>query len=115
MPATPEITRPETPQVSERQEEFVVPEALQQSTGVQVVQKNFNAQIKDDHGTPLIQTPPPQVISVQPPADDATLKTWSGGSINSSQSWLGVFWIRIIKKALALGWKILGKEKENAV
>lgn len=107
MSATPETLKTEFPQVTERQEEFVIPETLQQKTGVQVVQKNFKPQIKNSSGQPLIQTPPVQVITVQPPADDVTLIGWSKGPITSSQSWLGKFWIRIIKKALALGWKII--------
>lgn len=107
MPATPEIQRPE-PQIVERKEEFVVPETLQQATGVQVVQKNFKAQVRDDHGQPLIQTPPAQVIEIAPPADSETLEDWSKGSIDSSQTWLGVFWGRIIKKAIHFGWKIVG-------
>jgi hypothetical protein len=109
MPATPEIPRPEVPQITEHQEEFIVPETLQQSTGVQAVQKNFNPQqVKDDHGQPLIQTPPTQVVTIQPPTDDTTLTTWSKGSIDSTRTWLGAFWIRIIKKALFFGWKVLG-------
>lgn len=109
MPATPEIPRPEVPQVTERQEEFIVPETLQQS-GVQVVQKNFKTQIKDDHGTPLIQTPPPQVIAINPPYDTDTLTREAKGDISSSTTWLAGFWLRIIKKALYFGWKIIGKE-----
>jgi hypothetical protein len=114
MPATPEIPKPEISQVSERQEEFIVPETLQQSTGIQVVQKNFKAQVNDDHGQPLIQTPPSQVITVTPPADDVTLTDWSKGSTTSSLTWLAAFWIRIIKKAMFFGWKIIGKENVNA-
>ncbi|EKE12349.1 MAG: hypothetical protein ACD_13C00234G0001 [uncultured bacterium] len=106
MPATPEVPRPEAPQVSERQEEFVIPETLQQKTGIQVVQKNFKAQIKDDHGIPLIQTPPSHVIEVTPPADAKTLEDWSKGSVDSSQTWLGAFWQRVIKKAIHFGWRI---------
>ncbi len=114
MPATPEIPRPET-QITERQEEFIIPETLQQKTGVQVVQKNFKTQIKNTNGQPLVQAPPAQVITITPPTDDITLAGWSKGSITSSQSWLGMFWLRIIKKAIALGWKIVGKEiPENA-
>ena len=109
MPATPEIPRPEAPQVTERQEEFVVPETLQQS-GVQVVQKNFKQQIKDDHGMPLIQTPPAKVITVTPPSDTETLTGQSKGDTSSSLTWLAAFWLRIIKKAMYFGWKILGKE-----
>lgn len=106
MAATPETLQPEAPQIVERQEEFIVPENLQ-STGVKVVQKTFKAQTNDDKGSPLIQTPLSQVISVTPPADDKTLVTQSNGSVSSSLTWLATFWIRVIKKALHFGWKIV--------
>ncbi len=116
MPATPEVQKLGQPEIQEinKDAEFIVPETLQQSTGVQVVQKNFNAQIKDDHGTPLIQTPPTRVITVQPPEVSDELENWAKGSAESSKTWLGAFWLRIIKKAQLFGWKILGKEKTNA-
>ncbi len=116
MAATPEIPRPENLPVQEinKEAEFVVPETLQQSTGVQVVQKNFKAQVKDDHGQPLIQTPPTQVIQVTPPSDTTTLTTQSKGDVTSSSTWLATFWLRIIKKALYFGWKIIGKGEPNA-
>ncbi len=110
MPATPEIPKPETPQVVEHQEEFIVPETLQQKTGVQVVQKNFTNQVKDVHGSPMIQTPPAQVITITPPSDTQTLTVQSKGDINSSTTWLAAFWLRVIKKALYFGWRILGKD-----
>lgn len=110
MPATPEIPRPEVPQITERQEEFIVPETLQQS-GVQVVQKNFKQQIKDDHGMPLVQTPPAKVITITPPSDTDTLIIQAKGDTTSSLTWLAAFWLRIIKKASLFGWKIIGKEK----
>ncbi|HKC04434.1 MAG TPA: hypothetical protein VKC54_01015, partial [Patescibacteria group bacterium] len=72
MAATPEILKPEAPMVTERQEEFIVPETLQ-SSGVKVVQKNFKAQVNNNKGQPVVATPPTQVISVTPPSDDSTL------------------------------------------
>jgi hypothetical protein len=108
MAATPETLRPEAPQITERQEEFIVPETLQ-SSGVKVVQKNFKAQIKDDKGIPVIQTTPAQVITtVQPPSDTTTLTQQAKGNTTSSATWLAAFWLRIIKKALHFGWKIVG-------
>lgn len=108
MAATPEIPRSEQPQIQEvnKEAEFVVPETLQ-SSGVQVVQKTFKAQVKDDKGQPLIQTPPTQVITVQPPTDTTTLTTWSKGSVSSSLTWLGAFWMRVIKKAVHFGWQVV--------
>jgi hypothetical protein len=112
MAATPEIPRPGEPQVQEvnKEAEFIVPETLQQS-GVKVVQKNFTAQVKSDKGQPLIQTPPTQVITVTPPADDKTLTDWSKGSVTSSLTWLGMFWIRVVKKAIHFGWQVVTGSK----
>lgn len=112
MAATPETLKPqvpETPQVTEYQEEFIIPEKLQQSTGVQFQQKNFKAQVKDNSGKPLIQTPPTQVITITPPSDQGTLTQQAKGSKSLSITWLSSFWLRIIKKALHFGWKIIGK------
>lgn len=113
MAATPEIARGDATQVQERPEEFIVPETLQQSTGVKVVQKNFTAQVKADDGKPLIQTPPTQVIAVTPPATTTILTSWSKGNISSSLTWLGAFWLRIIKKAIHFGWKVTGGETKT--
>lgn len=107
MAATPETLKPEVPQIVERQEEFIVPETLQ-SSGVKVVQKNFKTQVKDDKGVPVIQTPPTQVITVQPPSDTTTLTQQAKGSKTSGATWLAAFWLRIIKKALHFGWQIVG-------
>lgn len=100
--ATPEVPIGE-PQVSERKEEFIVDETLK-NAGVSVVQKNFTAQVKSDKGQPLIQTPPEQVITVTPPATSAVLLSWTKGPITSSLTWLGAFWLRILKKAAYFGW-----------
>ena len=107
MPTTPETLRPEIPSIKERQEEFIVDETLK-NTGVQVVQKNFKAQIANDNGAQVVQTPPTQVITIQPPADQTTLQNQSKGQITDSKTWFAAFWIRIIKKAIHFGWKILG-------
>lgn len=113
MAQSPEIEKAQ-PQIKERAEEFIVPETLQQATGVKVVQKSFTAQVKGDKGQPLIQATPVQVISVAPPANDAALTSWSKGPITSSISWLGMFWLRIIKKAIYFGWKIVsGSPTQN--
>ena len=104
---TPEIPIGE-PHVSERKEEFIVNENLQKS-GVKVVQKNFTAQVKSDKGTPLIQTPPAQVITVIPPAPQITLTSWAKGPVSASLTWLGAFWLRILKKALHFGWQVKGE------
>lgn len=106
MAATPETLKPEA-QIQERAEEFVVPETLQQSTGIQGKPKNFTAQVKNDKGQPIIQTPPTKVITVSPPAAGPVLVKWGKGPINLSLSWLGLFWVRILKKAAHFGWQVV--------
>lgn len=107
MAATPETLQPETPQVIEHPEEF--PETIQMnSSGAQVVQKNFKSQLSDSQGAPIIQTPPTQVVTtINPPSDTATLTTKSKGKITESATWLALFWLRIIKKAIFFGWRIV--------
>lgn len=109
MPATAEIERNETQQIVEHAEEF--PETIQvSSSGAQVVQKNFKSQVSDDKGQPVIKTPPAQVItSISPPSDPQTLASQAKGSTTDSVTWLAAFWLRIIKKAIHFGWKIIGK------
>ena len=109
MAATPETLQPEAPQIVEVPTEF--PETLQvSSSGGQVVQKNFTSQVSDDKGTPIVQTPPTQVVTtVTPPSDTTTLTTKSKGKITESATWLAAFWLRIIKKALFFGWDIIRK------
>ncbi len=104
---TPEIPTGE-PRITEPKEEFIVDETLKGS-GFKAVQKNFTAQVKNDKGVPLIQTPPTQVITVAPPAPRTTLISWAKGPITSSLTWLAAFWLRVLKKAFHFGWQVVGR------
>ncbi len=105
MPASPE--REILDGIREVPSEFPeIPAAVEQ--GITTVKKNFTGQVKSG-GKPLIQTPPAQVFTIQPPADSVTLTSQSKGSTTSSLTWFAAFWLRMIKKALHFGWKILGK------
>src|SRR5258706_16363038 len=108
MAATPEILKPEAPMVTERQEEFIVPETLQ-SSGVKVVQKNFKAQVNNNKGQPVVATLPTQVVSVTPPSDDSTLLAWSKGETTRLMSWLVTFSLLFIKNATHVGCQIVGR------
>lgn len=110
MAISPEVPRPE-PEIQEIPTAPEIPPEIEKGTGVRVVQKNFTAQVKNDKGVPLIATPPTQVISVTPPANTQTLTSWAKGPITQSISWLGLFWLRILKKAMHFGWHI-GKEQK---
>ena len=75
--------------------------------GVQKKQDDFSAQVTDDKGKPLIQTPQTQSVTVQIPAKQSDLDSWAKGSPENALTWFAVFWIRIIKKALHFGWRMI--------
>lgn len=111
MPVSPEISNPQITEIDSNAE-FVVDETLK-NTGVQTVQKNFKSQVVSDKGAPLISTPPTTIITVSPPSDTTTLGTQSQGDTTNSLTWFAMFWLRILKKALHFGWKIIGKGSTN--
>lgn len=88
---------PETPEI---------PVHVEQG-GVNVAQTQFSAQVNDDQGKPLIQTPKIPSISIQTPADQTNLEVWSKGPITESLTWFAVFWLRLIKKASLKGWNVI--------
>ena len=106
---TPETINPEAPQVSvDTIAEKPASEELPSSGSQQTVQKTFTAQqVKDDKGQIVIQAPSAPVVTVQPPYDPTTLTRQSKGSTKLSLTWLSAFWIRVVKKALYLGWKVV--------
>ena len=82
--------------------------------GVIKKQDDFSAQVTDDKGRPLIQTPQTQSVTVQIPANQSQLDTWAKGSPDNALTWFAVFWIRIIKKALHFGWRMIqGRKVKN--
>jgi hypothetical protein len=103
-------SKPEVPEgVREPPEAPELPAHIEKG-GVKVQPTQFTAQVYDDKGKPLIQTPATKTVTVQLPADQTALASWSKGSISDSLTWLAMFWLRIIKKALHFGWKIVRKE-----
>lgn len=95
------------PQITERADEF--PETIQQIQGAKPVAKTFKSQVVSDKGQPLIQTPPAQVITVQPPYSQTVLTNQAKGSKSASLTWFSAFWLRMIKKAIHFGWRVIGK------
>ncbi len=74
--------------------------------GVKTVKHQITAQVTDDQGQSLIQSPATQSVTVQIPAADDQLTDWSKGDTTDSLTWYGMFWLRIKAKALILGKKI---------
>jgi hypothetical protein len=55
----------------------------------------------------LIQTPQTQTVTITIPAAPEKLEDWSKGSPAEAKTWSGFFWLRIIKKAIQFGWRII--------
>ena len=69
---------------------------------------HFKAQVTNDQGQPLIQTPQTQKVTVTIPASsEEALNTSQKGKKDEATTWNASFWIRFIQKALHLGKKIL--------
>jgi hypothetical protein len=87
---------PENPlEVSERAEEFIIPESLQQS-GLKTAPANITP-VNDNKGNPITQTPA-QSAKIQIPGDRSTLLKKAKGSITDAATWLARFFLRLIKK-----------------
>lgn len=109
MPGTPEKEKPAVPkEVEVRPEEAEVPPHVER-LGVKPAPSQVTAQVTDDAGRQLIQTPATQAVTIQIPAPQAQLADWSHGSPSSSLTWLATFWLRMIKKALHFGWRVITK------
>jgi hypothetical protein len=108
MPRSPE-REPRSP-VVERAEEFELPSHLE-DTGIKTVETAIKARVKDK-GRHLIQTPATKKITIKLPSGQATMSTWSKGKTTNSLTWLGVYWLRMIKKATHFGWKVVGGKGE---
>lgn len=109
MATTPEKEPlPKVPEgITERPESL--PEKLEKEQHLKVRPTQFTAQVTDDQGQPIIQTPKTKVVTVQLPADQVQLDDWAKGSPIDALTWFAVYWLRMIKKALHFGWKTIAE------
>jgi len=112
--ATDAERREPQPEAPEGVKEIIEPEPPESLKGVvQQVPSKFTAQVTDDQGQPLIQTPQTQTITV--PATQQQLDDWSKGSPTNALTWFAVFWIRMVKKAFYFGWRLVsGNEADES-
>lgn len=109
-----EVGEPWESGVIERLDTF--PEAIEKTIpGAQVVPTHFQAQVTDDQGKPLIQTPKTRAVVITLPKAEDVLKEESKGSPDEAKTWLAKFWLRIIEKAKVFGWQIVGLLKKSTV
>jgi len=85
-----------------------------EKAGVQNVPSQFTKQVTDDNGKPMTQSPSTQQVTISIPATAQQLDDWTKGSPTESITWLAVFWLRLIKKAMHFGWNILSGKVKNS-
>lgn len=74
------------------------------------VPTQFKAQVADDSGKPLIQTPQTKKVKVTIPAtNEEELKTNAKRKTNTTTSWNASFLIRVIQKAIHFGKQVIFK------
>ena len=100
--------QPQVPEgIEQREEEMPEPTPELQEMGVRKVPGQVTAQVVDDTGAQLIQAPATQVVTITIPASAQQLDDWSKGSPSESLTWFAFFWLRLIKKAIHFGWRIV--------
>lgn len=97
------------PLVKERPTDMEIPPELERGGTVTRVPSQFQAKVVDDTGKPLIQTPQTKTVTIQVPATQKQLEDWSKGDSENAITWFAVFWIRLIKKGLHFGWRMIKK------
>lgn len=87
-----------------------IPEKIERKEGVSVSPTAFTAQVTDDQGRALIQTPQGEELIIEIPKVEEELKALSKGKIIDSITWFARFWLRMIEKAIHFGKKIVIKK-----
>lgn len=72
------------------------------------VATRFKAQVTDDQGNNLIKTPEDEKIDIViPDISKESLEAKIKGDKSDSSVWSAGYWLRIFKKALYYGWKVV--------
>jgi len=97
--------------VEERAEEFSEIPVTVENKGVvnpvTVIPSQFTAQVKDDKGRPLIQTPAREEVTIEIPRTKEDLTALSKGTPDEAISWFAAAWLRVFKKAVYFGWRVI--------
>lgn len=101
--------------IEERPEEFPeIPIEVEHKGVITPTPSQFTAQVTDEKGQPIIQTPGSQQITIELPSDQAQLTAFSKGTPDEAITWFGAFWLMMFKKAVLLGWRVLRKGEGGA-
>src|SRR3989344_6026516 len=64
------------------------------------IPSQFTAQVTDDKGRPLIQTPARDEFTIEIPRSREDLTALSKGTPDEAVSWFAAAWLRVFKKAV---------------
>lgn len=78
------------------------------------VPTQFKAQVTDDKGNKLISTPEEKKADIIiPEVNKETLEVKIKGDTEESSVWSAGYWLRLFKKAVYYGWKVLFESKQK--
>lgn len=98
--------------VEEIPEKPKIPENLQNE--MQKVETAFTANVKDQTGAQVTQTPQNQDVKIDIPYTREQIKELSKGSIINAITWRAIYYWRMFKKALNFGKNIVWRENNAA-
>ncbi len=75
----------------------------------------FKAQVTDDKGNNIITTPETKKADIIiPEIDRETLELKvKNGNVEESSIWSAAYWLRLLKKSIYFGWKVLFDAKRS--
>ncbi len=118
MTISPEI-RAEIPGISHVPESLTVTESMTESGIEAVPSQPSQTPVPDptQSGVAPVAVVPSDMATPAPtftvPADQTVFQTYTKGNISDSKTWFGYYWIRMIKKALHLGWRVVIGQQNN--
>lgn len=84
------------------------PLTIERKEVVTPVPTQFKAQVTDDNGSPIISTPQTEKADIVIPAvSKEVLEEKEKGNTEEGSVWSAAYWIRIFKKTVYFGWKVL--------
>lgn len=85
------------------------PLSIERKEVVTPVASQFKAQVTDNQGNPLISTPQSKKADIViPDVNKESLEAKiKNGDIEDASVWSAGYWLRLFKKAIYFGWKVL--------
>jgi len=101
--------------VEDRAEEFPeIPITVENKGVVVPTPSQFKAQVMDDSGKGLIGTPSTEPVTIELPGEKEQLSALSKGTPDEAITWFAAFWIRVFKKAVHFGWRVVTGRREQS-